>query len=1052
MARWGVISGVLISLFHAPAIAALPETVDFNFHVRPILSDRCYTCHGPDEETREGGFRLDLQESTFGEADSGAHPIVPFQVDESEILARLKSEDEDYRMPPLDTKLQVSEEEIDILTRWIEQGAEWKQHWALLPLDVPEVEFDTNPVDHFVFQRLQNEGLQPSVEASREQLIRRITFDLTGLPPTVQEIDAFLNDASPNAYEKVVDRLLKSPRFGERMATEWLDVARYADTYGYQADRYRAVWPWRDWVVKAFNENLPYDQFITWQLAGDLLPNATDEQILATTFNRLHRQTNEGGSIEEEFRNEYVVDRVDTFGTAFLGLTVQCARCHDHKFDPISQREYYELYAFFNNINESGLYSHFTDAVPTPTLLQATPAQKELLSELEGKIENAEAKVLQVAEQYRLAFQEALDKKEVILNSDGLIGEFSMDVIDGDSVANLADSENDAKLDGSPELVSGRFGKALQFNGENGFSTDVGGKFTRDDPFTISFWLNTPDEKARAVVLHRSRSWTDAGSRGYEILISEGKLVGSLIHFLPGNAISVQTTDKLPLDEWVHVSLTYDGSSRADGLHLYVNGIPADTEVLADELTKTILYERDEYLGGDEDFAQAHRLTLAQRFRDRGFQGGAIDELRVYDRELTPWEIARFYQNKTLTETPSEISASDRVQLYDVFVQRQSGYQKALSDLKDLRRARSRLLDTIPEIMVMREMPERRPAFLLARGSYDAPTEEVMPGTPRNLPAMDSTMPNNRLGLARWLTNPDHPLTSRVAVNRYWQMLFGRGLVETSNDLGSQGQLPSHPELLDYLAGSFIESGWDLNALLKQIVMSKTYRQNSECDAALRERDPLNQLLARGPEGRLTAEMMRDNALYASGLLVEKMGGPPVKPYEPPGLWEEKGNATYVRDVGEGSHRRSLYTIWKRTSPPPSMITFDAANREVCIVNRQTTTTPLQALVLLNDPQYVEASRAAAERFLSQNMSDIGDCLTLMFRTFTSRTPTPVEQETLDNLYEEQLAYFQGNETLANEFLSIGDHESDTRLDTSQLAAMTVVAEAVMNFFDSTIK
>ncbi len=1037
-------------------MAVLPERVDFNFDIRPILSDRCYACHGPDEETREGGFRLDLRDSAYGEADSGSHPIVPFKPAESEILSRLTSDDEDFRMPPADSKLTVSDDEIALLRRWIEEGADWKEHWSFLPLNRTKNKDDKNSIDHFVRKRQKVEGLELAPEATREQLIRRVTFDLTGLPPTLAEIDAFLNDSSANAYEHVVDRLLESPRYGERLAVEWLDVARYADTYGYQADRYRAVWQWRDWVVKAFNENLPYDQFIIWQLAGDLLPNATDEQILATAFNRLHRQTNEGGSIEEEFRNEYVVDRVDTFGTAFLGLTIQCARCHDHKFDPITQREYYELYAFFNNINESGLYSHFTDAVPTPTLMQKTPFQRELLSELEQRIEKAEANLLKVTEQYRSPFQGALESKSIVFESDGLIGDFSMDAIDGDSIANRASSKDPAKLEGEPELVTGRFGKGLLFNGENNFSTAVGGNFTRDDPFSISFWLKTPDEKNRAVILHRSRSWTDAGSRGYEILISDGRLVGSLIHFLPGNAISLKTSDKLPLQKWVHVSLTYDGSSRANGLHLFVNGKPAATEVVADQLTKTILYKREEYLGGDEDFAQAHRLTLGQRFRDRGFKGGAIDELQIYDRELMPLEVENLYNDTTLTELlarfPHENSSVERNQLFSVFVRRQKRFREALLSLKTLRQQRSRLLDELPEVMVMRELSQRRPSYLLARGAYDSPTEEVNPSTPAHLPQMDSRLPRNRLGLAQWLTDPNHPLTARVAVNRYWQMLFGRGLVATANDLGSQGQLPSHPELLDYLAQYFIDSEWNLKALLKHIVMSKTYQQSSQCDPALRERDPHNDLLARGPQQRLTAEMMRDSALLGSGLLVEKRGGPPVKPFEPTGLWEEKGSESYVRDVGEGSHRRSLYTFWKRTSPPPSMITFDGANREVCVVNRQTTTTPLQALVMLNDPQYVEAARGASEKVILQQELAISDRLQLLFRTFTGRKASEAEQVVLNDLYEQQLMYFQGEESLASDFLKIGDHQYDKSLNPANLAALTVVAETVMNYFDSSIK
>ncbi len=976
------------------------------------------------------------------EADSGLHPIVPGDPEASEILNRLTADDASMRMPPVDSKLSVTEEEIALIRRWIEQGAEWKTHWSFLPLMEGVAVKDAKSqaageIDRYVVAKLKAAGLKQAPRATKEQLIRRVTFDLTGLPPTFEEVDAFVAEDSPDAYEKLVDRLLTSPRYGERMAVDWLDVARYADTYGYQADKYRAMWSWRDWVVKAFNANLPFDQFIVWQLAGDLLPNATDEQILATAFNRLHRQTNEGGSIDEEFRVEYVVDRVDTFGTAFLGLTVQCARCHDHKFDPISQKDYYQLFAYFDNIDESGLYSHYTSAVPSPTLLQTTAEQKEQIKQFDEQIAAAEKRLATIVKEQRLESEPVVGEKTRDTERSGLIGSFAMEEIVDGTIANQADNEQPAKIEGDVKIVTGQRGNGLHLSGENKFSTKVGGMFTRDDPFTISLWINTPDKKERAVVWHRSRAWSDAGSRGYELLIENGKLNAALIHFWPGNAISVRTKRELPLNEWQQVTVTYDGSSRAAGLKIYVNGKLELTDVVRDKLTKTINYIKRARANNEGDLDTAEELTIGQRFRDRGFKDGLVDEFKIFDRKLTQLEVARLFDGRALKQTDTKLV---------------SGYQNALEELHALRKQRSDYLDEIPEIMVMQDMPEKRQTYLLARGAYDAPSTPVNPETPSGLPALRDDLPKNRLGLAEWVVDPENPLTARVTVNRFWQSLFGQGLVPTANDFGSQGQLPTHPELLDYLAKSFMDSGWDVKALIKQIVMSETYRQSSDCDPGLRDDDPQNLLLARGPRYRLPAEMIRDTALYLSGLLVEQMGGPPVKPYEPPGLWEEKGSESYVRDAGAGSHRRSLYTFWKRTSPPPAMMTLDATDREVCVVQRQTTATPLQALVLLNDPQYVEAARAAAEGVMQGRESSDLEQIGKLFRTFIGRVPLDTELQLLEQLYAEQYVGFQAAPAAAKEFLKVGDHRADESLDRAKLAAMTVVAEAVMNHYETVTK
>ena len=1058
-----IVAGVFSSSQFAAHVCRADD-VDFNFHVRPILSDRCYTCHGPDEENRQGGFRLDERESAVGEADSGAFPIVPGDAGASEIIARITSTDPDVQMPPPETKLSLSSAEIETLRQWIDQGAPWKKHWSFLSLenvDVPDHggnDWPHNEIDHFVWNALQQHDLQPAAEADRETLIRRLTYDLTGLPPTVAEMDAFVADHSADAYERLVDRLLASTRYGERMAVDWLDLARYADTYGYQEDRYRETWVWRDWVVKAFNRNMPYDEFITWQIAGDLLPDATDEQILATAFNRLHRQTSEGGSVEEEFRTEYVVDRVDTFGAAFLGLTIGCARCHDHKYDPITQKDYYQLFAFFNNIDECGLYPYFTSSMNTPTLTLASEQQKQNLHQLQQAVGRAEAALERVPSEQRVAFANWLQDQPEHLSMSGLIGDFSMDEIEGSKVANRADREHGGNLNENPQVVTGKVGTGLLLDGEDNFNTKVGGLFTRFDPFTISLWVNTPDLKDRAVIWHRSRATIDAGDRGYQLLIEDGKISASLVHFYPGNAIHIRTQQTLPVDQWVQVTVTYDGSSQAAGLKIYWNGEPQACQFDRDCLTRRVIYSKEANAVDQDKVASiAHQLVLGQRFRDRGFKGGRVDELKVFDRELSALEVADLASAENLVERlfdqRDQRTTEENDQLYAYYLHNHNAeFASKLEAVRVARQAQGRALDAISELMVMRELPERRPTFLLARGAYDAPTYQVYAQTPASLSEMNDDLPRNRLGLAQWLTDPSHPLTARVAVNRLWQSLFGQGFVTTPLDFGSQGTLPTNPALLDWLSQSFIDSGWDIKQLLKLMVMSATYRQSSDCTPDLRARDPLNGLLARGPRHRLSAEMIRDSALYHSGLLVEKMGGPPVKPYQPPGLWKEKGSAVFTRDKNEGSRRRSLYTYWKRTSPSPAMMTLDAAKRDICVVQRQTTATPLQSLVLLNDPQYVEASRAMAEKVMGGKKGDVPDQITLAFRQLTSRAPNSDELEILEKLHEEQLAYFTAEPESAQQFLEIGDHRKQDESDATQLAALTVVVEAIMNLSEAITK
>ena len=1027
------IAVVILGFAVVDRAALAVDAVDFQRDIRPLLSDRCIVCHGPDAERREADLRLDAKEDAFraSESGDGSHIIVPGEPSKSELYLRVTSPDADVRMPPPSSKLAISEEEVALLKSWIEQGANWREHWSFSPLEaitppqVKDVGRLHNPVDNFILAKLQEAGLVPSVRASREKLIRRLTFDLTGVPPTLEEIDAYLADESPDAYETVVDRLLKSPRYGERMTSDWLDVARYSDTYGYQVDRDRFVWPWRDWVIKALNDNLPYDGFITQQLAGDLLPNATDDQILATTFNRLHPQKVEGGSVPEEFRIEYVTDRAQTFATAFLGLTLECARCHDHKYDPLLQTEYYQLCAFFDNIDEAGLYSYFTPAVPTPTLRLADDAMKDKIAELDKRIAEEEAKLKQLALDRRAVFAALLTSALATSNETlvpGLIKHLAFDEVAAPN-----------------KSVPGKVGQAVQLTGDDGIGLDVG-NFMRSQPFSVALWMNTPNVKERAVVFHRSRAWTDAGSRGYELLLEEGRLNVALIHFWPGNAISVRTREPIATNEWLHVAITYDGSSRSAGLRIYVNGKPAETETVRDNLYKEIT-------GGGGD-----NITIGERFRDRGFAGGLVDEFRVYGRQLSPLEVAQLHDDHSLADALADAGRTNRdVSNNDVYdyclTAIDQEFQSQLAALQRAREAKAAAEESLEEIMVMHELPGLRQTYLLTRGAYDAPGDPVAPGTPRIFPPMPEDAPANRLGLAQWVTDPRHPLTARVAVNRFWQMVFGNGLVRTPEDFGRQGQPPSHPELLDWLAQDFVEHDWDVKRFMKMLVMSATYQQSSAVTAAPLARDPENRLLGRSPSHRLTAEMVRDNALAVSGLLVDRIGGPPARPYE-----VEVSFTPVGRDKGDGLYRRSLYTYWKRTGPAPAMMALDASKRDVCRVKRERTASPLQAFVLLNDPQFVEAARMLAARLIKQHVDDTDAVLVDMFRLLTSRRPSEAEQVVLRSLFDQQLTDFTNDAERAAQYLKTGDAPLDDSLDAPRLAALAVVANTLLSFDECVMK
>ena len=1003
-------------------VAAEESPAERNRQVRSILSDACFKCHGPDSVGRKAELRLDRRDAAIA-----AGALKPGKPDESELLSRVLAEDDELRMPPPETNKTLTAEQKELLRRWIAEGAEYATHWSFtaLPKQVapPAVEdrdrWAANEIDRFVLARLRQSGREPAAEATREKWLRRVSFDLTGLPPTLPEIDAFLADRSPDAFEKVVDRLLASETFGERLAGDWLDAARYGDTFGYQSDRDMHVWPWRDWVIRAFNSNLPYSDFIVWQTAGDMLPGATRDQRLATTFNRLHRQTNEGGSIEAEFRNEYVSDRVHTNGTAFLGLTLECCRCHEHKYDPITQKDYYRLGAFFSNIDESGLYSHFTETAPTPTLLLYEGDQEPQHRELLEKIRLREAALEALAAEARTRYAAAgrpHEEPPAELKPDA---EFRFE---------------DAQPSGDIKPAPGKTGQAVQFGGDDAFTCGAAGDFGRTSPFSFSLWLKPAEQKPRMIVFHRSRAAEDSAFRGYSLALDDGHPAFSLVHFWPGDAIQVRAREIVPAGQWTHLVVTYDGSSHAAGVRLYANGKPLECDVVRDKLARDITHRAE---WGDSD-VNAVQLALGARFRDVGFKDGLIDEFAVFNRELTPLEAAR------LGGLAGELS--EEVYFSHYLLSRDEPYRAAREELAAMHRHENELVGKVRQIMVMEEMTDRRPAYLLLRGAYDARGDQVDPGTPDGVFPMPDEYPRNRLGFARWLVDERNPLTARVAVNRFWQIFFGRGLVATPEDFGEQGQPPTHPELLDWLARRFIDSGWNVKELCKLIALSSVYRQSSTPrEPKLFAEDPDNRLLGRGPRHRLSAEQIRDNALAASGLLVRKIGGPSVRPYQPAGLWEESGTGkTYVQDHGEGLYRRSMYTFWRRTAPPASMRSFDAGSREVCSARRERTATPLQSLVLLNDPQFIEAARVLAERLIREHGS-LEERFRTAFRLLTSRSASAEELAVLKRLFDEQRAQYAAAPDGARAFLEIGEQPRDATLDAAEHAALTAVTLALMN-------
>ncbi|EPR66990.1 DUF1553 domain-containing protein [Cyclobacterium qasimii] len=1049
----------------------LPEMVDFNLHIKPILSDRCFACHGPDVNKREADLRLDVEADALdliGE-NKDHYAIVPGNPLKSGVYQRIVSEEADLKMPPIESNLKLNETEIALITRWIEQGAKYKPHWSFIPpqkintptLDDKALSWAENEIDHFVYDKMLTKGLAPSEKAGRETLIRRLSFDLTGLPPSMEDVEDFLKDNSKEAYLKLVDKYLESPHYGERLASKWLDLARYADSNGYQDDGMRNMWPWRDWVINAFNENLPYDDFILWQLAGDLLPNPTYDQILATGFNRNHPQSQEGGIIPEEYRVEYVADRANTLGKAFLGLSIECARCHDHKYDPISQKEYFQLYAFFNNINETGQVPYVGDASPTLILKDDAEIEKKIAyinEEIRVKETAIDSDKSQALESFQNWLSNSNTKTISQLPIKGQIGHYPLDKPFDNKFKNLADKSKPADMvviqkDKEILTVPGKFENGIQLVGDS--YVDLGPNiayFERSDPFTISLWYKALADSLNGPIFSKTGGFAN-GFRGYELLITEdGHLTGLMSHTWPANAIEIHTKERVPVGEWVHLTMTYDGSSKASGLQIYINGKPLLVNVITDHLKQSILaYGKEKRgIGHPGNLQIGKRGTSFAETLDQSL----VDEIRIFDRELTTIEAERLAGEPDPIMRNINEGNHEALQDYYFSVVNQQ-YKNQVNSLNQLRKKENELVSAQPEVMVMRERSEERETFILDRGVYDAPTEQVFPETPKVLLDFPEELPKNRLGLAKWLLHEKNPLTARVVVNQYWELIFGRGIVATPDDFGNQGAFPSHPELLDWLAVNFIESGWDLKQLMKLMVSSATYQQSSILKKDAREKDPANIWLSRANASRLPAEMVRDQALASSGLLVRKTGGESVKPYQPKGLWRELTSEyaiEYIEDTGDNLYRRSLYTIWKRSAPPPSMINFDASDKYVCIIKRQNTNTPLQALVLMNDPQYIEASRVLAEKMLKVGGEEISAQLKYGFRAITSRNPEPNELKILEELYQNELNEFQRAPHEADSLLQVGEFARDVSLPKEKLAAFTLVNSTLMNYDEAIYK
>ncbi len=1019
-----------------PAAAA---PLEYNDAIRPILLDACISCHGPDSASRQADLRLDQRESAVA---FGA--IVPGEPENSELLRRVLSNDPSERMPPPEIKKTLTDQQIATLEQWIREGAAYQPHWSLIPpvASPPPAmtgnEWVRNPIDHFIADRLQQVGLTPAAEADRRTLARRVGLDLTGLPPTPEMVSEFMQDTSPGAYERLVDRLLASPRWGEHRGRYWLDAARYADTHGIHFDNYREMWSYRDWVIDAFNRNLPFDQFTIENLAGDLLPSPTLDQQIASGFNRCHITTNEGGVIPEEYLVLYTRDRTETTATVWLGLTVGCAVCHDHKFDPLTQHEFYELAAFFNNTTQAALDGNVQDT--PPVIVVPTEEDQPRWEALTAAVPAAEQRV----QDQRLAAGPPFDAwlsaaqpsdLEDLIPTTGL--ELHAPLNDGGDILTYVWNETPSQSSrpASVEWVEARQGaQAAYLNGGVVLTSAEAGDFDQDQPYSVAAWVKLPANDASGALVARMDDAHDY--RGWDLWIEGRRVGGHLIHHWPDDALKVLTSEPLPADEWVHVTLVYDGSQQASGLKVFVNGRPRATQVAADRLHGTTVTEVP--------------LKIGMRHASSAVSGVGLTDVRVYRRNLPADEVATLAAASRIKDL-AQMEPTDRDAVFEWWLTHfDHVYTRLKEEHEALQREQSDIRERGTVAHVMRERSEPPMAHVLKRGEYDQALDQVSPDTPGMLPPFPAELSRDRLGFARWLLQEDQPLTARVTVNRFWQEVFGVGLVRSVGDFGVSGELPSHPELLDWLAVDFRESGWNVKRLFKMLVCSATYRQAAMVTPHKLELDPDNRLLSRGPRFRMDAEMIRDYSLAASGLLSARIGGPSVKPYQPSGVWEAvamdvSNTRNYVQDTGESLYRRSLYTFWKRAAPPASLEIFNAPNREHCVVMRERTQTPLQALVTLNDPQFVETARHLAQRTLIESAATTADRLNFLAERILIR-PLLAEEQSILSASQDRLAdFYTAEPEEAKRLIHVGESVPDESLAASELATWTMVANQLLN-------
>ncbi len=1023
------------------ATQARADKVQYNRDVRPILNENCFACHGADSASRKADLRLDQRDSAVH-----AEAIVPGHPEKSALIERINATRPGKMMPPPKTHKTLTTAQKDTLRRWIAEGAEYQLHWSFIPPSRPQppavkdTAWVRNPIDNFILAELEKHGLEPAPEADRRTLARRLSLDLIGLPPEPAEVETFVNDKSPDAYERYVDQLLRSPHWGEHRGRYWLDLARYADTHGIHFDNYREIWAYRDWVINAFNRNEPFDQFTIDQLAGDLLPGRSLDQLVATGFNRCNITTNEGGTIPEEYLVLYTRDRTETVGAVWMGLTINCAVCHDHKFDPISQREFYSMAAFFNNTTQNAMDGNIKDTPPIMFVprLEDRSRWDAVVKELAEARKQADARKQAARADFDKWLKTARTEEiNALLPSEALRLNAPLAEGDGKLVT--------LKVDGKPRtlMLNGGFTwdaghvAAKAFKSQPGGVLEVpeAGDFEKDQAFSYGAWVKIP--KANGLsgsIIARMDDQHDY--RGWDVWVENGRIASHIIHKWPSDAVKVVTRNPIKPGLWHHVFVTYDGSARAAGVKIYLDGVPQDTNVDVDALKNTIRTQVP--------------FKFAQRHSGSRINDLVIQDVRVYGRLLSPTEVVRVgggARAAWLASKPAEQrTAAETNELFDWWLPAlDPAYQAVSKQIAGLQQEESSLRVRGTTAYVMQEKSTEPMAYVLYRGEYDKRRDQVKPGTPHILPPMPPDLPRNRLGFARWLLQPNQPLTARVTVNRFWQEIFGTGLVRTSGDFGTTGEAPSHPELLDWLAVEFRESGWDVKRFYKLLVTSAAYRQAAVATPDKLEKDPNNRLLSRGPRFRLDAEMLRDYALAASGLLSRKVGGPSVKPYQPDGVWEAvamigSNTRDYRRDGGDALYRRSMYTFWKRAAPPASMEILNAPTREVCTVRRERTDTPLQALVTLNDPQFVEAARALAQAALKQK-----DSLGFLAGRLLCRPLRPEETRIVQASVNDLLAFYRAHPEDAKKLITVGESKPNAGLDAPTLAAWTMLANEMLN-------